>query len=77
MLVGLVIIFLAFKMALPFLRAAVKVTALILWAAVKVIMLRDKKYAVVFICYYIPFVNFLILSSAWWPISYDYRLWVN
>jgi hypothetical protein len=44
-LVGLVIIFLAFKMAVAILKAAVKVTAAILWAAVKVIMLRDKKYA--------------------------------
>ena len=45
MLVGLVIIFLVFKMAVAILGAAVKVTAPILKAAVKVIMLRDKKYA--------------------------------
>jgi len=40
-LVGLVINFLAFKMAVAILWAAVKVSAPI----VKVIMLRDKKYA--------------------------------
>ena len=45
MLVGLVINFLAFKMAVAILWAAVKVSAPILWATVKVIMLRDKKYA--------------------------------
>jgi len=43
-LVGLVIIFLFFKMAVAILQAAVKVTAAILWAAVEVIMLRDKEY---------------------------------
>ena len=64
MLVGLVINFLSFKMAVP-----------ILWAAVKVIRLEVCQlfsFAIIF-----HLLTFLILSSIWWPISYDYRLWVN